>query len=171
MSGDNRDLRGIGGWLFYFCLGQAGWIAFIAYDVLSTLSAIRDQPSVADVRASDIHAVIICDILMAFISFTGLVLAVRKHRRAPDFWVCATFALGWISLFRNAIVADLSHPTSGPTSEESGALLRGTMVMIAWFIYWLRSKRVAATYGSNGEIRKWLNRVWLDKAQPTPTPQ
>jgi len=157
-----ESLSGLRGWLLYFMLGHVIWIVFAIYELITAATSRGALLQASEAAIQDIEWVVGVDIVSALLCAVGALLVILHARRTPDFWVLAlpVLTLAWV--VREAAL----QPNAKPSPEESSAMMRTMFVEFAWLVYWLRSKRVAATFGSNGLIRAWLNRNWLDQTKP-----
>lgn len=138
-----ESVQGIGGWLDLFLIGA----------ILTVILAVAIAVGTHDLSDRSIA------IAIGVIQIAGLILTLRRSPWTPDYWV--------IAIPVAAVLGLTLGPSDGRApSAEPGSNL-AFYIQIWWFVYWLRSQRVRETFGSNGRIRAWLNRVWLDAAKST----
>lgn len=159
-----EEPRGIGGWLLLFALGQ----------VLSVLVAGMGVPYLfSDAFAADWNAASNWPIYrMAIVSsgidsllttagtIVGLIFLFSVHRWTPRFyrgWLLTLSALGLVILTTSwfgfgEIIRDLSDPmirgvrASEMRRHDLAMTGRGIAVALTWYLYWVKSKRVANTF-------------------------
>jgi hypothetical protein len=140
-------LTGVGGWLFMFVLGQSATLLWLVYDLWS-LNGIWARLSTLELRVQEnVIVVAAADASMILIVAAALVATFRRLRRTPDVWVVALPTMAIVAFVRTAAL--LPDAASVGSTAASGAF-RTLIVSGIWTIYWLRSKRVAATFGGRG---------------------
>jgi hypothetical protein len=163
----DADLRGIGGWLAWFCLGQiltvmsgvaALWsdigtlMTWDARGMISTASG--GKLAIAAYDAMTACFVVLALLLLAFV--------VRSRPGAPRVAKLALGAGAALCVGQLVVIAymQLGMSKSDSAYKEVSDLgvnaLRGLMYSLIWFLYWKKSRRVEVTFGGNASTIRRL---------------
>ena len=150
--------RGFHGWLFFFfvtaCIGQS----VRTYTVYSLVRLVYQLSVANDSWAAILAAVCAAAIILALWlgELYGLVLFAKGDQRTPAFW-SAFFLVSLVGevLFFLAVAFRVSIQASEPFTQSLAdrftfRWIEGLLLMAVWAGYWMRSKRVRATYGYAG---------------------
>jgi hypothetical protein len=134
-----RNLKGVGGWLLFFCI------------VLLIV-----QPAAIFIEASGDPAGLVIAFLLSGLSMTTSIMLILEKRSALV-WLWWYFGV-FVTIMVLALVATIFR---GPGAEEAGPAaneakitavfltIRGIIFVVLWVSYFKRSKRVLATFGRN----------------------
>jgi hypothetical protein len=118
--------------------GIGGWLAvFMLYQTLTTL-AFMGGVLLARSPGLDWFTLVVAAYALAVA--LGLRLIMLRSRNAPGYWIALLVA----QIFCVMLLASLGSMTSA-------SLLRNTLWPVVWMLYWMRSKRVRATF-SNAQL-------------------
>lgn len=127
-------LQGVGGWLLLFCIGTT-----ILNPLILTLTPLP-------ATLSPLGLVIVCA-MTALSVYTGISL-----------WRVASNALTWVKIYLAVSLGVQCLELFGELVRRPntvGALV-GIPATLAWLAYFMKSKRVRATFGSNLRGPRWL---------------
>lgn len=164
VAGPDNALVGVGGWLAWFLLGQALTV------VLSAGRLISDWPpwtpdSWAFGNALPGFNLLItmetaANVAQIVVPVIGIILTAKRHPFAPRLWLAylvAMFAYGVTDVVWGSVGVHQAYAVFGdsaPTHAMSEAMgpaavinLRLALWAVIWALYWIRSKRVRATFG------------------------
>ena len=153
--------RGFHGWLVFFfvtaCIGESVR-AFTIYRLVRfiyQLSVAHD--SLAAIAAAACAAAIVAALWGG--ELYGLIIFARGDNRTPAYW-SAFLLLSLVGelLFLAAVAFRISVQESEPFTQALADRISfpstdGILLMAVWAGYWMRSKRVRATYGYAGFTR------------------
>jgi hypothetical protein len=173
-----RHLSGIGGWLAFFCLGQA----------VTTLILVRAPSTFDDIVGGSWALGGISPLLrpMLLLELTvnvarlilptfGLYLIFKRNRYTPRFWMAFTISIGLfatVDITAAFVIQSQLFDRLGRdfgSSKELSAALGENVKLAAWALiwatYWARSLRVRATFGADG-----MDRIIGPASQPSAQP-
>lgn len=157
-----REYAGISGWLALFVAGQV----IGAVPLLMRLRELRtDYDGGMGVGAAvrGMQSMVVLEVAMQLVApvimFVGVVLIVRRDRYAPRYWS------GYFALSAVYLAVDLTFTAFteselkrllGAGYDASAArgdavartMIRQIIVSLLWALYWVRSRRVRATFGA-----------------------
>ncbi len=161
-SAPARSYSGVSGWLALFLLGQSMALILALMRMRDVAQTFRDGFPIASV-VTGMRPLIVLEsavqALLPAVIVLGLVLTVRRDRHAPRFWfaylaLSAAYLLSDIAMGVH-IHAEMSRLLGSgyakAMANEGGGtttLLRQALMTIVWALYWVRSERVRATFGS-----------------------
>jgi hypothetical protein len=148
--------RGFHGWLVFFfvtaCLGLLAR-AFILFQTGRMLRLVVGSGK--GILIASVIAQLSIDLALFMAVLHGLRLFVDQDRRTPTFWgalflasIPGTLATYALMAVQSTYYEDTTFGTALWESLRTGGL-RGVLLYLAWALYWMRSKRVKLTYGSN----------------------
>jgi hypothetical protein len=157
----SSSLSGIGGWLALFALARAVAVLFTLTQIGSSW---HDYVRSAGIGAAvnGLGPLIVLETFIAFVSLPlvlcGLILLLRRSPYAPRFWFAfllfsALFPLG-DALAMSFIEPQLKALVGGAALANKDvksrlpALLQPAAFGLIWALYWVKSKRVRATFGA-----------------------
>jgi len=133
------ELRGVGGWLLFFCIG----LIFVA--PLADVADIVKQPSNMFVVVFDLG-------LAAFAIYTGVAVWQVQGRalRAVKIYFVVVIILAVVTILLSIFVDTKGVGANSPSlSEDIIAAGRSLAYVTIWWSYFRSSERVRATFGSN----------------------
>ena len=146
-----NTLRGVRGWLFFFCLSITvlgpAYAAFGLYRLWTASvarggSVGRSGPVVA---LASVGAV---EILISVAVGIYLFCEGRMGRTVAIAYLLAGVPITWFSYALAFEIGRASHSGVHTAEELVLRACGGTLMHVVWLIYWLRSKRVRATYAT-----------------------
>lgn len=157
---EHPDLRGVGGWLGFFLFGQAVSVVILAYYVYTNLHAAAVlRPTLSAIAPSvltSLYLLVALQVFVAVSAIVGIGMIVQKHPRTPTYW-CVLLVLMMPALITLIIhdysIAESLQKMSGEVSSlpaPDAKIVRAIVVLACWLTYWIRSKRVHATFGYSG---------------------
>jgi hypothetical protein len=157
-----RPLPRVSGWLSLFLFGQCVALFMALANLAELPASIRDGFKLGAVIVA-LRPLLVLESAMSLLLpvsiVIGIVLIVRRDRHAPRFWF-AYLALSAAYLVVDLVVGEYlnaqltrllgSGYTDAPSVRGSSttAMLRQILVTVVWALYWVRSERVRATFGS-----------------------
>ena len=107
-------------------------------------------------------------------SIYGLFIFAKGDSKTPTFWALllllsapASIALDLLDAYQMTLLEPMSFDAAWKAAWEPVGL-RATAISLVWALYWMRSKRVRLTFGSNAfkqpdeQSRRWHHRVHFD---------
>lgn len=164
--------RGIGGWLAFFCLGQAAGTVLSSVRFPSDIDSMTGPTwtlgAVSPVLRPTLMFEMSFSVAHIVLPAVGLFLIFRRNRYAPRYWFAVMIAFAvYAALDIGAGVTlhsqllDRLGPRFASGKDASSALRQNVGMLIAallWALYWARSVRVRSTLGADG----------IDRPMPTP---
>jgi hypothetical protein len=161
LRASSSPLSGIGGWLALFALGR---VVAIVVTLKQTGSSWRDYAGSAGIGAAvnGLGPLILLETVVAFVSLPlalgGLILLLRRSPYAPRFFFAFlvfnavfplgdAFAMSFIEPGLKRLVGADALANKDVNSRLS-ALIRQAAFSLIWALYWVKSKRVRATFGA-----------------------
>lgn len=156
--------RWIGGWLAFFTLRETVGVVGNTHYLFSSrhtiamsstaLLHIGRAVSPPIVLMSLAHYLLTASFILA--AAFGIWLILRRDARAPAFWTIACGAFAVIVLFGRAL--DVWERTLGarvqitnfPPATPIWVTIAAIITNLCWCAYWIRSRRVRATFGRRG---------------------
>jgi hypothetical protein len=160
MSGET--LSGISGWLLLFVLAQASGIIFSLVR-LGQLRPQYDGGMGVGAAVPGMQPLVVLEVAMQLIApivaLAGAIMIVRRDRYAPRYW------FGYFILSAAYLLLDLllTAPLDAEVKRLLGAayvesttrrdaldrnMMRQIVISLIWAAYWVRSRRVRATFGA-----------------------
>lgn len=150
--------RGFRGWLAFFFITSCVGVLQRCY-TLFRMGAVLEHAFALGAPALAVCAVVVAVLIIAALligSIYGLRLFVNEDRRTPAFWtrylivqlVADVLYFACLAFYRS-MASDEGYMGVFAEYFTSGFLF-GFLVMACWAAYWMRSKRVRATYGYSG---------------------
>jgi putative copper export protein len=153
--------RGFHGWLVFFfltmCLGELVR-AFSIYRLCHVVyELVSGHEALAAIASATVAALLIAGLWVG--GLYGLLLFMHEDRRSPAYW-SGYLLMSFVGeiIFFVAIAYEVSVMTAVPfvqTLADRVTLqsVEGLLMMAVWAGYWMRAKRVRATYGYAGFAR------------------
>src|SRR5688572_29528786 len=148
--------RGFHGWLvFFFATACLGLLArgFILFQTGQMLRLVVGQANGVIIGSSIAQLFVAAALFLATVY--GLRLFLNEDPRTPTFWatLCVVSIFGALATF-SLIALQTTYYEDTTFGAALWDLVRtgglpGTLVYLAWTLYWVRSKRVRLTYGRN----------------------
>jgi len=163
-SETRAEPRGIGGWLAVFVLLVIGGLLIDAHGLYLSRHAVRLElralPRLSHVRAPQFillalarHFVVAAVVILRVI---GLWLIARCSRRTAAYWTIVSAVLMPLQLYHGAMGAWQRRAAARIGIRVLQAVPFGLVAVVGaltaaiWCGYWLRSRRVLATFGRRG---------------------
>ncbi len=161
---DLRAPAGIGGWLALFVLGQVLTVVLVALQVPATIASFSGPTWALGSQVPSLRPILVLEALANAIMLVGasigLGLIFRRHPLTPrffQFFLLFVLAYGLVRLvalptmYRELLVLVREGGGSAADMEQEKMTAisnTGRMAGYAalWFLYWLRSRRVANTF-------------------------
>ena len=166
-----RD-RGIGGWLLLFAIGQGIGILVGLRGLGGTLRELEESVGIGTVLTG-LQPLVVLEAAMHALAIPaaigGLVMLMRQSPYTPRYWfayLVTSSAYLIVDLFALAFIEPQMVRLIGEefaqegTDGTRGTLLTQVVASVIWASYWVRSRRVRATFGAAA----------LDRSVTAPTP-
>lgn len=156
--------KGIGGWLGFFVLTSTLGIISnlrVLYISRHAIAAnLSELPHLGSIDTPALVALIVARYLVIALVTAACLLGIwhiaRRSPRAPAYWTILTAALAPVMVCERAMgawertLAARVQITLFPLTPFALSAITAAMVNLLWCVYWLRSRRVRATFGSRG---------------------
>jgi hypothetical protein len=144
------EVRGVGGWLLFFVIGQLALRPMLFFASLLTSTARAD---VAERFPATARIITIEGTIQIALLIGGVIIGLALLKKGVKWPVLLTKIYLVVNAVLNLALAVLYFGTDLPeftrTSLIAKGLISGVVVSIVcflWFLYFIRSKRVQATY-------------------------
>jgi hypothetical protein len=157
-----RSLSGISGWLAFFLIAQVVAVLMAVSPVISLPTTLRNGFRLGSVVAALGPLLVLetgVNLLVPVLILIGLVLSMRRDRRAPRLWFAyLTLSAAYLAIdlsvgrLLNSELARVLGSDSAKAADARGssnlAMIRQIVVTLVWALYWVRSERVRGTFGA-----------------------
>ncbi len=150
----------IGGWLLLFAIGQGIGILVGLRGLGATLNDVQDSLGIGTVLLG-LQPLVVLEAAMHALAIPaaigGLLMLVRQSPYAPRYWfayLAASSVYLIVDLFALAFIEPQMVRLLGDEVAQAGtdgtrfALLTQVIASVIWATYWVRSRRVRATFGA-----------------------
>lgn len=157
-------VTGIGGWLAFFCLGQALTSVMAVLRVPSTIEETIGGSwalgAISPVLRPTLMLEAALNLAQVVLPVIGLYLTFKRNRYTPRFWMAFTISFGVIAAIDMAggfaiqsQLVDRLGRDFGSNDELKSAFRENARTIfwaLIWSLYWARSLRVRSTFGADG---------------------